>query len=96
MVTVILVAYVDSRGKGDLGELTVEVGRGGQTEGLFRLITSEPVVQHMGNRGILMESDEWEIEHWLHESSAVDDDDGLYVCEAGRYNTENDQHQSRG
>ena len=42
-----------------------------------------------------MESDEWEIERWLHESSVVDDGDGLYVCEGGRYNTERDQHQSR-
>jgi hypothetical protein len=42
-----------------------------------------------------MESDEWGIECWLHESSVVDGDGGLYVCEGGRYNTENDQHQSK-
>ena len=42
-----------------------------------------------------MESDDWEIERLLHESSVADGGDGLYVCEGGRYNTENDQHQSK-
>jgi hypothetical protein len=42
-----------------------------------------------------MESDEWEIERWLHESSVVDACDGLYVCGVGRYDTKHDQHQSK-